>query len=268
MCCNNKKLVLLKECVLKYYDMAGNILLYQTLTQDNQTNKSYPTWVYIVAWCAIISSFARLMLRFRRLDIQTISCLTSPMIPCEMCLCNKEEFVNNQDENKIRYKPAYKRIFLCGFWLSFLWLWYAILIYPFITLSVIISTIYYDIDDIEFNKLLLLYKNHNLIAFVVEDIPILAVLIKIYTIDEQDLFVLIWVCLSTSFKLITIFRRIYTRKLLFNINELNDKILYNKANSNSSGAQEEAYNLSLDLELQIQNDTMVEIGISEKIEYL
>lgn len=245
MCCKNKKLILLKECILKYYDMAGNLLLYQTLSQNNKTDKNYPIWVYIVAWFAIISSFARLMLRFRRLDIQTISCLTSPMITCELCLCDKIS-----EDDKIKYKPAWHRIFCCGFWLSFLWLWYAILIYPFVTLSVIISAIYYNVDDIEFNKLLLLYKNHNLTAFIIEDIPIMIVLIQIYIIDKKDLFILIWVCLSTFFKFITILRRLYTKKLLFNIEELNEQLQYDLANSNSNST-EEKHTRELDVELQI-----------------
>ena len=87
MCCENKKFHLLKECILKYYDIAGNLLLFQTLYQHYKSHKNLPTWLYIIAWCAVISSFTRLMLKFRRLNIKTISCLTAPMVPCELCLC-------------------------------------------------------------------------------------------------------------------------------------------------------------------------------------
>ena len=230
--------------------MAGNLLLYQTLNQERLSTNKFSVWVYILAWFAIISSFARLMFKFRKSNINSIKWITMPMIPCELSICDMEII-----DDEVDYRPLWKRIFCCGFICFFLWIWYAILIYPFVTLIVIFYAIIYDVEDIEFTKLVLLYKNHNIIAFIIEDIPILAVLIEVYKTEKKDLFVLIWVCLSTSYKLITIIRRLYNRKLLFNVDELNEEIAYERAKSNSSGSDRNPdIEHALDLELQILDE--------------
>lgn len=246
MCFKNKKIILLKECLLKYWDMIGNLLLYQTLNDERINENRYPVWVYIVGSCAIITSFARLMLKFRRLDIKSISWITSPMLPCERCMCNTREDGT--------YQPAWYRILCCGFWVFLLWLWYAVLIYPFITLFVIISIFYYNIDDMEINKLLLLYKNHNIQAFIFEDIPLVIVLTQIYIIDRKDIVVLIWVCFSTCIKFMTVLNRIYQQKLLYSIEELNTTINYNLTNTTSNSSTPKQNDNALDLEIQIQQD--------------
>lgn len=250
MCCSkNKKFILFKECLLKYWDISGNILLYQTLTLEQKDENKYPTWVYILASIAIITSFARLMLKFRRLNIPSISCIMYPMLPCENCMCDTRQ--------NGTYQPVWKRIFCGGFILFILWLWYAILIYPFITFFVIISVFYYDIDQSEFIQLLHLYKNHNIIALFIEDLPIMICLITIYSIDKKGLFTLIWICILTFIKILSMSRRLYLKKkLLYSLEELQEEIVeYELANTNSD-TFDEPLETSLNLETQILQEDL------------
>lgn len=220
MCCENKKFELLKECLLKYWDISGNILLYSALYNEYNTNNNYPFWVYLLTFIAIITSFARLMLKFRRLDIKSISFIMSPMLPCENYMCNTR--VNGT------YEPNQRNILLGGFLLFFLWIWYAFLIYPFITLIVMICVFYYNIERNELNQLILLYKNHNILSLFIEDIPIMIVLITIYTIDKKELGTLIWLCVLTIIKIITTSHRLFIKqKLFFTLDEfIENDILY------------------------------------------
>ena len=247
MCCKNKKFILLKECLLKYWDISGNILLYQTLNLERISSNNYPIWVYIVSFFAIITSFARLMLKFRRLNIPSISCIMTPMLPCEKCMCDKRE--------NGTYNPSIIRLICGGFVLFFFWLWYAILIYPFITFFVIICIFYYHIEDNEFNELLLLYKNHNIIALIIEDIPILIVLIQIYSIDQDGLFTLIWISILTGIKLLFItYRYITEKKFLYDISEFQQQeYQLTNLNSASSTPPQNALALSIDEQFEKKN---------------
>lgn len=234
MCFKNNKFILLRECLLKYWDMIGNLFLYISLQNELFDKNRYPIWIYVTGFCAIITSFARLMLKFRRLDIQSIKYLTNPMLPCERYMCNTRE--------NGTYSPSCNRLFCGGFILFFLWLFYAILIYPFITFFVIISVFYKQNND-EINLLLLLYKNHNIQSILFEDIPLLVILIQIYIIEQKKL-IIIWVSLSTFIKITLILKRIYHNKILYDIEELNENIIYNLARSKSS---EKALNLELQI---------------------
>lgn len=222
MCFKNKKLILLKECFLKYWDITGNILLYRNISHSN-----YPFWIYFIAIISTLFSFGRLMLKFRRIEIKSINWLMYPMLPCEQYMCDTRE--------NGTYEPAFYRIIFCGYIVLIFWLWYAILIYPFITFFVIISVFYYNINDNEFNQLLLLYKNHNIIALFIEDIPIIIVLIGIYMIDKKGLFTLIWVSILTVWKSLTLFRRYYRKyKILYDLNDIKTEINeYEVVDSNS-----------------------------------
>lgn len=243
----NKKFILLKECLLKYWDITNNILLYQTIFQKN-----YPFGFYFIAISATLTSFARLMLKFRRIDISSIKCIMIPMLPCEACMCDE------RDDGT--YNPSQCRILLCCGWLIFLlWIWYAILIYPFITFFVIICVFYYGVNDTEFNQLLLLYKNHNIIALFIEDLPILLVLILIYADDKQGIITLIFVSVLTFFKSLSIFNRYYYKnKFLYTMEDIDLEIVeYERAYSNSS-SREKLNNNALDIGSQISFSELLE----------
>jgi hypothetical protein len=255
MCYKNKKFILLKECLLKYWDISGNILLYHTLNNERNYTNNYPIWVYIVAFCAIITSFARLMLKFRRLNIPSISCIMTPMLPCEHYMCDTRE--------NGTYRPSISRLLCGGFILFFFWLWYAIFIYPFITFFVIICIFYYHIRDNEFNELLILYKNHNIIALFIEDIPILIILIQIYSIDKDGLFTLIWISILTVIKLVSLLYRLITEnRLLYEITEFQNYTLTN-LNSNSSTPTQSPLRSQNHLALSIDNQIIEKIDLSE-----
>jgi len=242
--CKNNKFILFKECILKYWGIVGNLILYQTLNQG----QSYPAWIYITAFLAIITSFARLMLKFRRQNIPSISCIMYPMLPCEKCLCDTREDGT--------YQPVPRRILCGGFLLFFLWIWYALIIYPFITFFVIICIFYYHIEDDEFSELLLLYKNHNLIAIFIEDIPIFIIVIAINVIDNKGIVALVWYCIMMFIKLFTLSLRIFIdNKFLYTIEEINENT-YRLANthSNSSESPPPHMQTSIDLETQLQQD--------------
>lgn len=207
-CCRNKKCELFKECILKYLNISGNILLIKTIASNH-----YPVWIYLFAYTFIITSFVRLMLKFRRQEIQSINCIMKPMLPCETYMCD-ERYDGS-------YQPSWLRILCGGFLLFFLWLWYAFLIYPFITFFVIISICYYQVDDDEFHQLFLLYKNHNMIAFFIEDIPIFFILAYIYHFYHTGLFSFIWYALVTLIEMIRISKRYYqTGKLLYSMDDI------------------------------------------------
>ena len=236
----SKKFILLKECLLKYWDITNNILLYQTIFQKN-----YPFGFYFIAITATLTSFARLMLKFRRINISSINCIMMPMLPCEAYMCDKRPD-GTYDPSKCRI------LFFCGWLIFLIWIWYALLIYPFITFIVIVSLFYYGVNDSEFNELLLLYKNHNITALFIEDLPILLVLFLIYIDENQGIFTLIFVSILTFLKTFSIIKRYYYKgKLLYNLEDINLEVIeYERAYSSSSSA-ERLNNNALDVESQI-----------------
>ena len=168
-----------------------------------------------------------------------------PMLPCEHCMCNTREDGT--------YQPDFKSFFCGGFILFFFWLWYALIIYPFITFFVIICIFYYHIQDEEFSQLLLLYKNHNLIAIFIEDIPIFIIVIVINVIDDGGIFALVWYCFTMTIKLFTLSLRIFIdNKFLYTLDEINE-LEYELTNTNSNSSQSPPP-MIIDLETQLEND--------------
>jgi len=202
--------------------MVGNILLYQALNIERKNHKKFPNYVYALIFIAVISTFVQLMIQFRKTNVKAIKFLTYPLTIFEFCICFREEKLDGIEEaNERQYTPVWRNILCCGCVCMLFWLWYSIIIYPFITLVVILSLCKYSDNDIELSKLYVLYRNHNIIAFFIEDLPILAALIQIYVINNNRLLVLIWVCVSAGFKFIMILIRYITeKKLLFTIEEV------------------------------------------------
>lgn len=250
----NKKFILLKECLLKYWEISNNIILFRTIY-----NNRYPVGIYFIAYISLIFSFTKLMLNFRYLNIPSISYILYPMEPCEKCMCIKQEDGH--------YKPSCKRFLLGGFILFSLWLWYAFFIYPFLTFFVIISVFYYHIDDDEFKNLLILYKNHNISVLFISDIPIIILLSIIYSISKKGLFGIIWTCLLTIIKIINItYRYKKYNKIYYDIDDINYEF-YNSENQDRE--MDEIMNISFQ-SIDRPDDDISDYNSDfwEKIDYL